>query len=129
MIGNGSDDILTSVTRAFVPDGGLVVSPMPSYLLYATLAEIQGGCFAGVPFTADWQLPSPWPRPTAALTFVANPNSPTGTMVDNAALEALARQLHGGPLLIDEAYADFAETHAIALARRLPNVMVTRTLS
>src|SRR5262249_27773045 len=37
LIGNGSDDILTILTRAFVPEGGLVVSPTPSYLLYRTL--------------------------------------------------------------------------------------------
>ena len=42
LIGNGSDDILTILTRAFVPEGGLVVSPTPSYVLYRTLAEIRG---------------------------------------------------------------------------------------
>ena len=42
LIGNGSDDILTILTRAFVPEGGLIVSPTPSYILYRTLAEIQG---------------------------------------------------------------------------------------
>src|SRR5712692_9840678 len=42
LIGNGSDDILTILTRAFVPEGGLVVSPAPSYLLYRTLADLQG---------------------------------------------------------------------------------------
>ena len=41
LIGNGSDDILTILTRAFVPEGGLVVSPTPSYILYRTLAEIR----------------------------------------------------------------------------------------
>ena len=64
-------------------------------------------------------FPSPWPRPEANLTFVANPNSPSGTMVPNAALETLARSLRG-PLVVDEAYVDFAETNAIELARRLP---------
>ena len=57
LIGNGSDDILTILTRAFVPEGGLIVSPTPSYLLYRTLAEIQGARFQAVSFTADWQLP------------------------------------------------------------------------
>ena len=61
LIGNGSDDILTILTRAFVPEGGLIVSPTPSYLLYRTLAEIQGARFQTVPFTADWQLAAPWP--------------------------------------------------------------------
>jgi histidinol-phosphate aminotransferase len=127
LIGNGSDDVLTILTRAFVPEGGLVVSPTPSYLLYATLAEIQEARFEGVPYTRDWQLPSPWPKTDAHLTLVANPNSPTGTMVANPALEALAKELRG-PLIIDEAYVDFADSHAIALTR-LPNVVVTRTLS
>src|SRR5882724_1279749 len=42
LIGNGSDDLLTIVTRALVPEGGLIVSPTPSYSLYRSLAEIQG---------------------------------------------------------------------------------------
>src|SRR5207302_5216788 len=78
LIGNGSDDILTIVTRAFVPEGGLVVSAVPSYLLYKTLADIQGGRFEGVPYAPEWQLPDPWPLPDAKLTLVPNPNSPTG---------------------------------------------------
>lgn len=127
LIGNGSDDILTIVTRAFVPEGGLLVSPTPSYLLYSTLAEIQGARFESVPFTSDWQLPREWPKPDAHLTFVPNPNSPTGTMVSNAVLEALAKSLRGA-LVIDEAYVDFAATNAVALTK-LPNVIVTRTLS
>ncbi|HYH66790.1 MAG TPA: aminotransferase class I/II-fold pyridoxal phosphate-dependent enzyme, partial [Urbifossiella sp.] len=42
VIGNGSDDILTILTRAFVPEGGRVLAPTPSYILYGSLAEIQG---------------------------------------------------------------------------------------
>src|SRR5438093_1443425 len=81
LIGNGSDDVLTILTRAFVPEGGLVVSPTPSYLLYRTLAEIQGARFQTVPYTPDWRLPDPWPVRGANLTFIANPNSPSGTTV------------------------------------------------
>jgi histidinol-phosphate aminotransferase len=127
LIGNGSDDILTIVTRACVSESGLVVSLTPSYLLYQTLAEIQGARFEVVPFAAGWQLPTPWPIPRADLTFVANPNSPSGTCVSVAALERLAEEL-SGVLVIDEAYVDFAAESAIALAR-LPNVIVTRSLS
>src|SRR5205823_9424280 len=50
LIGNGSDDILTILTRAYVPEGGLIVSPTPSYLLYRTVAEIQGARFETVPY-------------------------------------------------------------------------------
>lgn len=127
LIGNGSDDILTIVTRAFVPSGGKVVSPHPSYLLYETLAQIQGARFVTVPFEVDWSLPTPWPEADAHLTFLPNPNSPTGTAVGTDACRTLAEQLDG-VLVIDEAYVDFAEAHALALTA-LPNVLVTRSLS
>ncbi len=83
LIGNGSDDILTILTRAFVPEGGLVVSPTPSYLLYATLADIQGARFEAVPYTPDWQLPHPWP--TAARAPDADRQSEFADRHDGAA--------------------------------------------
>ena len=128
LIGNGSDDVLTVLTRAFVPEGGVVASPSPSYLLYRTLAEIQGARFQTVPYTAEWQLPEPWPVPEADLTFIANPNSPSGTAVDVGCLERLAAQLTG-TLILDEAYVDFAEAHGLHLAGAGRNVIVTRSLS
>lgn len=127
LIGNGSDDILTIVTRTFVPEGGLIVSPTPSYLLYRTLAEIQGARFQTVPYTEDWQLPSPWPVRGASLTFLANPNSPSGTSVALPALERWVEEV-GGPVILDEAYVDFADAHGLALAKRR-QVIVTRSLS
>src|SRR5881275_1714227 len=80
LIGNGSDDILTILTRAFVPQCGLIASLTPSYLLYKTLADIQGARLQLVPFQPDWSLPSPWPIDNAHLTFLASPNSPSGTV-------------------------------------------------
>jgi histidinol-phosphate aminotransferase len=127
LIGNGSDDALTVLTRAFVPEGGRVVSLTPSYLLYRTLAELQGAHFQAVPFTPEWAPPDPWPAERADLTFLANPNSPSGTSVGPAAVERLAQQV-GGPLVVDEAYADFADTDALELVRA-GKVIVTRSLS
>src|SRR5579883_897481 len=128
LVGNGSDDILTVLTRAFVPEGGLIVSPTPSYVLYKSLAEIQGGRFETVPFGADWRLPDDWPFPDADLTFLANPNSPSGTVVGAADVARLAGTLRG-PLVLDEAYADFAEWNGLGLLSRVPNLMVTRSFS
>jgi histidinol-phosphate aminotransferase len=127
LIGNGSDDILTILTRAFVPEGGLVVSPAPSYLLYKTLAEIQGARFQTVPYTADWNLPDPWPVEHADLTFIANPNSPSGTMVDPAVIARLSKRTKG-PIVLDEAYADFADDNGLRFAGE-PKLIITRTLS
>jgi histidinol-phosphate aminotransferase len=127
LIGNGSDDILTILTRTFVPEGGLVASPTPSYLLYRSLAEIQGARFATVPLTADWQLPPKWPGEAPDLAYVANPNSPTGTFIDPVAVAQLADRL-GSPIVLDEAYVDFAEKSGVKFTN-LPNLIVTRTLS
>jgi histidinol-phosphate aminotransferase len=128
LIGNGSDDILTIVTRTFVPEGGLISAPTPSYILYKSLAEIQGANFRAVPFTPDWKVPIPWPNRGCHLTFIPNPNSPSGTCVPVGELRRLAQDLEG-PLIVDEAYVDFADENAMVLARECSNVIVTRSLS
>ncbi len=128
LIGNGSDDILTILTRAFVPEGGRIASPTPSYSLYKSLAEIQGARFETIPFTPDWDVPTPWPLNGANLTFLANPNSPSGTALRPERVERLAAEV-GGPLVLDEAYADFAEWNGLPLLRRVKNLIVTRSFS
>ena len=127
LCGNGSDDILTIVTRAFVGQGQRLRFPYPSYILYRTLAEIQGARFETAAFTESWGLPDPWPKPKANLTFVSNPNSPSGTLVPPGELLRLAEGLDG-PLVVDEAYVDFADTTALELATQ-PDVIVTRSFS
>jgi histidinol-phosphate aminotransferase len=128
LAGNGSDDILTILTRTFVPEGGCISSLTPSYLLYRSLAQIQGAAvFRAIPFLPDWSLPDPWPDTTAHLTFLASPNSPSGTMVPSERLRRWAGEISGIGV-IDEAYVDFAAENALALAS-LPNIVVTRTLS
>ena len=128
VVGNGSDDILTILTRAFVPEGGLIVSPTPSYVLYKSLADIQGTRFETVPFNADWSVPNPWPKKDAHLTFFPNPNSPSGTALTVSQLETLAHDVKG-PFVLDEAYADFCEWNGLSLVSKLPNVIVTRSFS
>lgn len=124
LVGNGSDEILTMITRAIVPEGKLIVAPTPSYLLYRTLAEIQGARYQETAFTSDWRLDPAAVPPQTALTFISNPNSPSGTMID---LDELARW--PTPLVLDEAYVDFAEDNGIRLAKTNDRILVTRSLS
>ncbi len=129
LAGNGSDDVLTILTRAFARPGDTIVYPTPSYVLYRTLAEIQDAEAVAVPFRPDWTLdPDAFARPGARLTFLANPNSPSGTALPPDAIAALAKKIEG-PLVVDEAYAEFAESTAIGLVAEHPNLIVTRTLS
>jgi histidinol-phosphate aminotransferase len=127
LIGNGSDDILTILTRTFVAEGGLIASPTPSYTLYRSLAEIQGARFETVPLTPDWKLPQPWPGEVPDLVYVANPNSPTGTFIDPEAVAQLAARLIR-PVVLDEAYVDFAPKNGLRFTTA-ENLIVSRTLS
>ena len=52
LAGNGSDDLLTIITRAFVGPGDLAGFPTPSYLLYSTLVALQDGRSVVVPYTS-----------------------------------------------------------------------------
>lgn len=126
--GNGSDDLLTMGLRAFAGEGDLVQFPWPSYSLYPVLAGIQGARVRRVLFSERYELRLEQFDPRAALTFIANPNAPSGTALTTAFLRCLARRLRG-VLIVDEAYADFARENALDLARALPNVLVTRSLS
>lgn len=129
LCGNGSDDLLTILTRAFVGPGDVAVSPSPSYILYQTLIDLQNARLAEVPFDADWSLdPRAFAVPGAKLAFLANPNSPSGTALSPAQVAKLAEALPC-PIVVDEAYADFAETDCIDLVRRRDDVIVLRTLS
>ena len=129
LAGNGSDDVLTILTRAFVGDGDLAAYPNPSYLLYSTLISLQNGRAHVVPFTADWRLKADdIIRPGLKLVYLANPNSPSGTAIPPDEVAALAEQLPC-PLIVDEAYGDFAAHNCMALPKTHPNVIVTRTFS
>lgn len=126
--GNGSDDLLAMVARAFIGEGDTLCHPTPTYTLYDTLVKIQGGKVARIPYPEDYSLPARLAARRAKVTIVATPNSPSGTSIPTAALADLADRL-AGILVIDEAYADFAEETALSLAREKENVIVLRTLS
>jgi histidinol-phosphate aminotransferase len=130
LCGNGSDDLLTIVTRAFVGQGDLLRLPFPSYILYKTLAELQGAQSEEVHFTGNWFLPDSFfaPRENLKLAFLPNPNSPSGTMVHPERVAQIADRLPC-PLLVDEAYVDFADMYCLDLVRRNEKVMVSRSLS
>jgi len=130
LCGNGSDDLLTIITRAFVGEGDLIRFPRPSYILYGTLAEIQGAQSEQIGFQPDWSLGADFAAaaPRLALAFLANPNSPSGTVVPPTEVARLAAALPC-PLIVDEAYADFAETNCLALVAQNERILVTRTLS
>jgi histidinol-phosphate aminotransferase len=130
LAGNGSDEILTILVRGFVGEGERLRLPHPSYILYRTLADIQGAQWEQVAFEPDWSLPAAFSEGDDKLRLVLlpNPNSPSGTMIPPSEVEKIANTLDC-PLVVDEAYVDFADDSCIDLVRRNERVLVTRTLS
>lgn len=127
--GNGSDEILTMILRACVGAGATVAYPVPTYSLYETLVRICGGEVATVSFASDFALPvDELVALQARVTFVCNPNAPSGTQTPLAVLRELAPRLDG-LLVVDEAYGDFGSGTALELIADSPNVVVTRSFS
>ncbi len=128
LVGNGGDDILTIVTRSIAGEKDLVAYPSPTYILYETLAELQAAKIHEVPYGPDFAIPEALFGSGARLTFLANPNSPSGTAVPVKQIKRLADSLDGA-LLVDEAYADFADDTAMRLVGRAANLCVLRSFS
>lgn len=146
IIGNGSDELLALATRTFVePAAGrssrseksrsTIQYFTPSYSLYPVLAAIHGARTNAVRLASDFAIPSlevlrkskAWDF-NAALTLITTPNAPSGRSFSTVELDALCRQ-HRGVVILDEAYVDFAEENALALALKHPHVLISRTFS
>ncbi len=130
LAGNGSDEILTILVRGFVGEAQRLRLPYPSYILYRTLADIQGAGWEQVRFEPGWKLPAAFGQAdeNVRLVLLPNPNSPSGTIVAPGEVATIADSL-SCPLVVDEAYVDFAEQNCLDLVKRNERVMVTRTLS
>ena len=132
-VGNGSDEVLTLAARAFVDDDEAIGSFDPSYSLYKTLAAIRNVPFAPSPLAPDFTWAPPVTRAgdaPVALFLLTNPNAPTSVRYPREQVAAFAKSFLG-VVLVDEAYADFADDTCMSLAAAADNanVIVMRTLS
>jgi len=130
---NGSDENLTLILRSFVDPHDLVAYPYPSYILYETLADIQGGQHQRLLLRPDWSWDLAAARAVTArakLVLIPNPNSPSGNRwSDDEILSLVPPQ---GILVLDEAYGDFADhPHRAELLHRpgAERVIITRSFS
>ena len=132
--GNGSDDLLTILVRTFVAAGESLRMPYPSYILYRTLAGIQAAACEEFHYAPDWSLADGFAAARTAaggdlrLAIIANPNSPSGTVLPPERVRELAGRIPCA-LVVDEAYGDFADTNCLGLVRENERVIVTRSFS
>ena len=128
IMANGSDEVLNNLIRACAAEGDEIGYVHPSYSYYATLAEIQGARVRTFGLTDDFRIAGFPERYAGKLFFLTTPNSPLGFAFPLDYIEELAQRC-AGILVVDEAYADFAECNALELVKKYDNVVITRTLS
>ncbi len=129
--GNGSDDILTMVFRAFTAPDKPVAVLEPSYSLYPVLAAMQGAPVIRIPLAGeDFSMPENVPEQAEGANFLAlvRPNAPTGNAYPKEAIRKICREFDG-MVMVDEAYADFAPDNCMDLVKEFPNVIISRTFS
>lgn len=133
LLGNGSDEIIQILQMA-LPGNATVMAPEPGFVMYKQIALSLGLRYQGVPLLADGfdlDLPAMLAAIQStqpSLIFLAYPNNPTGNLFDAQAIkEVLA--VAPGLVVVDEAYAPFAEASFIGELPNHQNLLVMRTVS
>jgi histidinol-phosphate aminotransferase len=103
--------------------------PDPSFVMLASFARMNGLVPVMIPLTESYDVDVDATRVGGArIVYICSPNNPTGTVIDRAAIEHIARDTDG-LVIVDEAYAEFAGDSAVALTSSHPNLLVVRTMS
>ena len=134
LLGNGSDEVLDLIVRAFCePNQDSILTLPPTYGMYGVLAQLNSIENIEVPLSKDFNINVDQVlkqvKPSTKLLFICSPNNPSGNIMDVNAVTRLLKAFDG-LVVIDEAYIDF--TTIESWTQRLnafPNLMVTQTLS
>lgn len=134
LLGNGSDEVLDLIFRAFcIPGKDEIISVPPTYGMYKVLAGTNDILNTEVLLTEDFQLDTT--GILAAITertkliFICSPNNPTGNVIHATSIIEILENFNG-LVVLDEAYIDFAATESwIKQLSRFPNLVITQTLS
>lgn len=131
---NGTDEAIQLLVNTFIDAGQEVVILQPSYAMYKFYSQLAGAVVAGVDYRAKdmgFPLEELVERITPATrgVFISNPNNPTGTATNVAALQRILERAPNAAVLVDEAYYEFCGVTALPLLREWPNLFVSRTFS
>ncbi|HEY9051098.1 MAG TPA: aminotransferase class I/II-fold pyridoxal phosphate-dependent enzyme, partial [Gammaproteobacteria bacterium] len=143
-LGNGSNDILECIARAFLAPCNAAVYSEYSFAVYPIVTQAVGAehrvakalpaDHANMPYGHDLDAILQMITPETRVIFIANPNNPTGTWLAPDAIEAfIAKVPEDVILLLDEAYYEYMPDNlkpdSDALLKKYPNLVVTRTFS
>ncbi|MEP6779467.1 MAG: histidinol-phosphate transaminase [Gemmatimonadaceae bacterium] len=129
VLGCGSDDLLDCSMRALAEPGDILAYSDPTFSMSAYFGRTNGLKPVGVPILPNWDIDVEGLLATnARLTYLCSPNNPTGTPIPDKSIRRLLDESRG-IVIVDEAYAEFAES---SWARRAPQekrLIVFRTMS
>lgn len=135
-LGNGSDDLLDILARSFVGTDDAIVYSQYAFVVYSMLAKMQGAVDIEVPaqrFGHDLKAMSQAVQDNSntKIVFIANPNNPTGTQLEQKALRQFVASVPPSVLIVlDEAYIEYSpESNNRALLDEFDNVVIVRTFS
>ena len=136
-LGNGSNDVLEFVARAFVNPGDEVIFSQHAFAIYPIVTQAVGGKAVVVPARSwghDLGAMSQAITDKTRLIFIANPNNPTGTWLTARQLEGFIKSVADTIIVvIDEAYHEYVQQSeypdCINWLDSYPNLVVTRTFS
>lgn len=127
-VGNGGDELIGHLVRLF--RGNHVVVTPPTFGMYTFYARLNGFPLVEVPLREDFTLDGgavAERSKNAKVIFIASPNNPTGNLQpEEEIIEVLET---GKPVVLDEAYAEFAGRSLWRLIEEYPNLVVLRTFS
>jgi histidinol-phosphate aminotransferase len=137
VLGNGSNELIELLARAFVRRGEEVVIPHPSFVVYPSIVQAVGGTRVVVALKDHRIDLGRMQRAVTALTkmvFIANPNNPTGTIVTAEEVEKFLDKMPEHVIIVfDEAYYDFATgpdfPDTLTHLRQGKRVVILRTFS
>ncbi len=132
LLGNGSDEIIQLLLMA-LPSGSCVLAPEPGFVMYRQICLSLGLDYHGVALNDDFSLNldamlAAIENRQPAVIFLAYPNNPTGNLFDADDIRQII-EASDGLVIIDEAYAPFANASFIEELGRHENLLVMRTLS
>ncbi len=137
VLGNGSNELIELLVRAFLRPGDEAVVPHPSFVVYPMIVQAAGGIRVMVmlkDYKLDLEAMARAITPMTKLVFIANPNNPTATMVTADEVEAFMHKVPERTIVVfDEAYIEFALgpdfPDSLAYVKQGRKVVVLRTFS
>lgn len=137
VLGNGSNDILEMVARAFLAPGCSAVFSQHAFAIYQLATQAAGAegiTAAAREYGHDLDALLAAIRPDTRVVFIANPNNPTGTWLPNADILAFLQRVPAHVIVVlDEAYGEYLpqdqQSDALAWLQQFPNLIVSRTFS